>query len=132
MKISIKKAGRFFIILAVGALSATLVMFILLGQKKDKLLSTIQDFKYLGNVVDELWEVSASLTDYSRLYVASGDIKYYNDYKGLLAWRNGEAPRPTNTVKIAQGKQISQVELLKQGKAIPEEIALYELSLIHI
>lgn len=34
MKISIKKAGRFFIILAVGALSATLVMFILLGQKK--------------------------------------------------------------------------------------------------
>ena len=129
MKISIKKAGRFFIILAVGALSATLVMFILLGQKKDKLLSTIQDFKYLGNVVDELWEVSASLTDYSRLYVASGDIKYYNDYKGLLAWRNGEAPRPTNTVKIAQGKQISQVELLKQGKAIPEEIALYEKSM---
>lgn len=129
MKMSIKRASRFLVSLSVITLTGTFVMFILLSKQKDKLLNTMDEFGYLRTVVDELWDVSLSLTNYSRLYVASGDITYYESYNKLLAWRNGEMARPADEVSFAQGEKISELDIFKASGATEDEVALYEQSI---
>lgn len=129
MKMSIKRASRFLVSLSVITLTGTFAMFILLSKQKDKLLNTMDEFGYLRTVVDELWDVSLSLTNYSRLYVASGDITYYESYNKLLAWRNDEMARPADEVSFAQGEKISELDIFKASGATEDEVALYEQSI---
>ena len=83
----------------------------------------------ISNIVDELWDTSHDLTKYARMYVCSGNIKYYNAYYSLLSIRNGLSPREASTIIDTHiGETVSQVQLLINAQASEETIELFKKS----
>ncbi len=75
----------------------------------------------------ELSDSSKALTDNVRLYVANNDESFKNEYDKIVNIRAGELPRP-HTARVAPGKRIALLDLLRQYGLTGEEFALLEKS----
>ncbi len=73
-------------------------------------------------LADELRQSSADLTRLARTYVVTGDEKYKKEYWEILAWRNGEKPRPQH-FELEPGKVIKQTDLMKRYGLTDQEFA---------
>jgi len=80
-------------------------------------------------MAQEMRETSINLTSQARSFVATGDSKYLTEYEYIVAWKNGNVPRP-NTVHhlLSPGKIISQHDILTQLGCTKEEMSLLEKS----
>jgi len=56
-----------------------------------------QEFDDLHHLADYLRQTSDDLTRFSRMYVATGNPKYLENYKQIISIRNGQIPLPQNT-----------------------------------
>ncbi|MBQ9630251.1 MAG: methyl-accepting chemotaxis protein [Treponema sp.] len=79
----------------------------------------------LAGLSNELLQTTVDLTQACRLYVLTGNDKYYSDYKVILAWRKGAEPRPA-TLQVAPEETISQDELFRRHGAIETEMSYFE------
>ncbi len=119
-----------FAVLSVLAIASLLVCFSLLLVIKAK-TQELEEVSHLKELLilemDELSLTSKDLTRLSRLFVATENKKYKQEYEYILKWRAGTVPRP-NTVNKAlfPGKTISIVALLKEFGASEEELKLLE------
>jgi len=96
MKISIK---QFFIIIGIGIFLLMALFFYFLRNIEITAtqLKNIEYNRYLlSQKADELRQSSEDLTKFARLYVATGNKKYKNNYYSILAIRHGTSPRPEN------------------------------------
>ncbi|QDK38367.1 hypothetical protein [Bdellovibrio sp. NC01] len=68
-------------------------------------------------LAEELRHSSRDLTKNARAYVVTGDIRYYDDYKKVLATRDGKVARP-------DGRTIPLQTLIKNSGVTNNELAL--------
>lgn len=127
MKVKIKTAMLLLTVLAIVMVVAILSTLIISGGMTKKRMLEKNAIANVGTLLDELWDTSNALTDNVRLYVATGEAKYYDEYNAILSWRSGKTPRLENDfLSIAIGQTISQEELFKKHDVTQEEIAIYE------
>lgn len=131
MKLSIKVTTRVLVVTSLVGMLLMFTMFILTGAKDRKINTVTNNFEYLGTLVDELWNVSQTLTTDARLYVTTRQQKHFDNYNYLLDWRNGNAARPTldEIITVHMGETISEYELLKKAGASEYELELYKRSI---
>ena len=77
--------------------------------------------------MEELSNTSKDLTRFSRLFVATKNPKYKENYEYILKWREGNIPRPDNVNKaLFPGKTMSSFVLFKELGAKEEELRLLD------
>ena len=87
--------GALFLMAAITAL------LILHAAKKRRVLVETQQRRFLSHqLAEELRQSSDDLTRFARLYVVTGDPKYEQDYRDVIAIRNGTKPRPEHYERI--------------------------------
>jgi two-component system sensor histidine kinase/response regulator len=95
---------RRFAKLLFGALvlMATITALLILNAaNKRRVFVEIQQKHFLSyQLADELRQSSDDLTRFARLYVVTGDPQYEQDYRDVIAIRNGTMPRPENYERI--------------------------------
>ena len=109
---SIHKLNRLFFV-TTGVMVALLAVFAVLlffGQRELKRTTSRRYASYL--LADELRQSSDDLTRMARTFVLTGDARFERMYWEILAIRNGEAPRPPETLAYT-------VEAFCNGKGAP-------------
>ena len=83
-------------------------------------------------LANEVRQSSEDLTNACRMYIVSGgDTIHSNEYKDIVGWRSGTAPRPTNlSDELFPGETISLIDLLERSGFIKEELDVVETALI--
>ena len=122
---------RFFLIsfITICLCIASLVLVILLNKTKTRLVDVQKQQVHLLLMADEIREISETLTNDCRSFVATGDEKFLQDYQDTVAWKNGNIPRPSKVHHLlSPGKIISQHDLLKQLGCTKAEMSLLEKS----
>jgi hypothetical protein len=85
-------------------------------------LNQAQYTRYASHVLaTELRSSSDELTRLARTYVVTGDAQYETQYWGVLAVRNGQAPRP-------DGRTVALQELMAQQGFTSDEFAKLKLA----
>ena len=107
-----------FIILEIATAVLIIVSFVLaliINFTKSSLAQVQQRQVVLLLMATEIKDVSRSLTNAARSFVATGDLEYSRQYENIVAWKNGSIPRPNNCHHLlSPGKMISQHDLIKQ------------------
>ncbi|HHF0524090.1 TPA: adenylate/guanylate cyclase domain-containing protein [Legionella anisa] len=85
----------FFFFLAITLASLILCLFALKHIAVQEVLDGNERYQ-LYSLANQLRQSSDDLTEMSRLYVITGEKKYYDNYNETLAIRNGTSPRPLN------------------------------------
>ncbi|MBR7065001.1 MAG: HAMP domain-containing protein [Treponema sp.] len=83
--------------------------------EKNKLVSLSSDQLSLASLSAELLQTTTNLTQSCRLYVLTGNEKYYTDYKEILKWRKGAEPRPATSHVEPESANSQQNLLIKYG-----------------
>ncbi len=102
--------------------------FLLLIQKNIRQIERVSKQKELLILeMNELANTSSDLTRLVRLFVATKDQKYFNEYENILSWREGKSPRPETVNHLLFPKRtISSADLLKELGAKDDELRLLE------
>ena len=85
-------------------------------------------------LAEELRHSSRDLTRNSRAYIVTGDSRYYEDYKKVLAIREGKLARPDGrtiplqTLIKNSGVTMEELALLTQAQEISERLSSIELN----
>jgi PAS domain S-box-containing protein len=85
-------------LLLMAAITALLIMFA--ANKRRVLVETQQRQLLSYQLAEELRQSSDDLTRFARLYVVTGDPQYEQDYRDVIAIRNGLKPRPEHYERI--------------------------------
>ena len=86
----------FQLILGTGTGMLTLMLF-----HNQSSLNNARDVQFQSYMLaDELRQSSDDLTRLARVYVATGDVKYEQQYFDILDIRNGKKPRPVEYNRI--------------------------------
>lgn len=85
----------FFIFLGI-LLTSLLCSLLLLKFLATQQIKKSEDLFISYNIASELRNSSADLTKMARLYVVTGEKKYYDYYRKILAIRKGAAPHPVD------------------------------------
>ena len=93
-----------------GLLCYSIWLSFVIETKADIRFTTLQ-------LAEELRHSSRDLTRNSRAFIVTGDNRYYEDYKKVLAVREGKMARP-------DGRTIPLQTLIKNSGVTPEELAL--------
>lgn len=84
------------------------------------------DIRYYSSVLaNEFRQTSIDLTRFCRTFISTGDIKYFNAYKDIVKWRNGELERPDYVnEKLYPGMRIKQTDIMKELQFSVKELGL--------
>ena len=79
----------------------------------------------------EVKQSSEDLTRACRMFIVSGGSKtFLDEYNGILGWRSGTAPRPSNLpANMHPGERIDMVSLLERSGFTRDELAIVEKAL---
>ena len=117
-----------FIVLSVLATTFLILSFILLviiSVGTVKLEEIPRQKELLVLAIEEFSDTSKDLSRFSRLFVATKELKYKESYERILKWRNGEIPRPDSVNKaLFPGREISESLLFKELGGKEEELNL--------
>ena len=95
--------------------------------KTDLLEKATKQKELLILSMEELSNTSKDLTRFSRLFVATKNPKYKENYEYILKWRDGNIPRPDNVNKaLFPGKTMSSFVLFKELGTKEEELRLLD------
>ena len=118
MKIDLKSLSFKFASLSIITSVFLAVMFVLILriiERKNQLVETQKQQVILLLMAEEMKETSTNLTNLCRSFVATGDDKYRREYEEIVAWKNGNVPRPSSVHHLlSPGIMISQHALLKK------------------
>ena len=107
-----------FIILEIATAVLIIVSFVLaliINFTKVNLTKVQQKQVILLLMATEIRDVSVKLTSTCRSFVATGNPEYARQYEDIVAWKNGNIPRPeTCHHLLSPGKMISQHDLIRQ------------------
>ena len=102
--------GAFFILLIALGLMSTLL------NRNQEDVKRSQEIRYQSyRIANELRQSVDDLTHFARTYVVTGDPKYEEYYKDVLAIRNGNKPRP-------DGEAASLTTFMARAAFTPEEM----------
>ncbi len=124
-----------------GLLGSLVYISYLSARNQDRLAASeirrLESYK----LADELRQSSDDLTRFARTYVVTGDSKYEQYFREVLAIRNGEQPRPENYEGIywdfvaanaekptPDGKPVSLQTLMRDMNFTAEEFAMLDES----
>lgn len=131
-KKNISLKTQFFIISAImiAFLIISFIIVFVFTNIKDRLITDFSRKSVSTLIADEVRQTSQDLTKYCQLYVMSnGNVQYWNEYWNIVNWRAGTIPRPTTFQKeLSPGRQISQMDLLKETGCTQKEMDLVALS----
>ena len=84
--------------------------------------------QYLSyQIADEFRQTSMDLTEAARVYVATRDEKYKENYWALVDWQAGDAPRPDHVhADLYPGQMKSQIDIMKELNFTPSEFAFLQ------
>ena len=84
--------------------------------------------RYLSYILaDEFRQTSMDLTRLCRVYVATGEQKYWDAYWDIVKWRSGEMKRPDYVNEsLYRGKLKKQSEIMKELNFTSQEFALLD------
>lgn len=76
----------------------------------------VENKRFLSFVVaDEFRHTSMSLTSLCRVYVATGDQKFWDEYWKIVDWRSGKIARPLDIHKnLYPGKVVAQRKIMEE------------------
>ena len=119
-----------FIILSIFATMFLLFSFfvlIIIKFKADGLEEVSKQKELLTLAMNELSGTSKDLTRFSRLFIATQELKYKENYEFILKWRDGKIPRPNSVNKeLFPGRTINTSSLFKELGAKEEELKLLD------
>jgi len=84
--------------------------------------------RYLSYILaDEFRQTSMDLTRLGRVYVATGEQKYWDAYWDIVKWRSGEIKRPEYVDELLyRGQLKKQSEIMKELNFTSQEFALLD------
>jgi signal transduction histidine kinase len=130
--------ARFLLIAAALIVLLSGIFYVMMLVRQNELALAESEARHYVSykLADELRQSSDDLTRMARTYVVTGDLRYEEYFRPILAIRNGEAPRPENYQGVywdrvtaqhrepeATGETIALEELMRQMEFAPEEFA---------
>lgn len=116
------------ILIVMIILLATAITSQKIATNKNKHQTLSSDTRYLSYLIaDEFRQSSIDLTRLCRLFVATGEQKYWDAYWHIVNWRNGEVERPNNVDNnLYPDQRIKQSKIMKELNFSANEFTLLE------
>ncbi len=116
------------ILIVMIILLATAITSQKIATNKNKHQTLSSDTRYLSYLIaDEFRQSSIDLTRLCRLFVATGEQKYWDAYWHIVNWRNGEVERPNNVDNnLYPDQRIKQSNIMKELNFSANEFTLLE------
>ncbi len=94
--------------------------------RKERLINAEEQKYFSMLLADEFRQTSQDLTRSCRVYVATGgDMRYWDEYWNIVAWRKGDVPRPqTVNANLYPGRTVDQQVLMKELGYTERELSL--------
>ncbi|OQB69648.1 MAG: Methyl-accepting chemotaxis protein McpB [Spirochaetes bacterium ADurb.Bin133] len=94
--------------------------------RKERLINAEEQKYFSMLLADEFRQTSQDLTRTCRVYVATGgDMRYWDEYWNIVAWRKGDIPRPqTVNANLYPGRTVDQQVLMKELGYTERELSL--------
>ncbi|HOS34065.1 MAG TPA: methyl-accepting chemotaxis protein, partial [Spirochaetota bacterium] len=94
--------------------------------RKERLINAEEQKYFSMLLADEFRQTSQDLTRTCRVYVATGgDMRYWDEYWNIVAWRKGDVPRPqTVNANLYPGRTVDQQVLMKELGYTERELSL--------
>ena len=94
--------------------------------RKERLINAEEQKYFSMLLADEFRQTSQDLTRSCRVYVATGgDMRYWDGYWNIVAWRKGDVPRPqTVNANLYPGRTVDQQVLMKELGYTERELSL--------